>query len=54
MEDVGNITSEMIGLMQLKLEKFGIIMTDDKENEVFDEIFKRLESICPNDYKHQN
>jgi hypothetical protein len=54
MEDVGHITSKMVTLMQTELSKFCIEMPIEKENEIFDEIFKRTELICPNDYKHHN
>jgi hypothetical protein len=54
MEDVGNITTKMITLMQIELSKFGIEMPTVKENEIWDEIFKRVELVCPNDYKHHN
>jgi uncharacterized membrane protein YqjE len=54
MEDVGHITAKMITLMQTELSKFGIEMTTEKENEIWDEIFNRVELVCPNDYKHHN
>jgi hypothetical protein len=54
MEDTGSITASMITLMQERLLVFGITMPVEQEDEIWDEIFNRIELLCPNDYRRNH
>lgn len=54
MEDVGNISSSAVILIEDMLSKYSISLTDKESDVIFDAIFYVLESKCMNDYKHHN
>jgi len=59
MEDVGSISAETCEFITNKLKGFKTRLSDDQvksliENEIFDEIFKKLETFCDNDYRQHN
>jgi len=59
MEDVSKISMDTIDFINSKIDKFDLNLKKEEivdiiENKLFDEVFKYLEMICPNDYKHQH
>lgn len=54
MEDVRDISLEVVKLIENRLNKFGIKMNDEQEDEIYNPVFNALEKISNGDYKNHN
>ena len=53
-EDVNSMAGKAIDILTSELKKFGIVMTGDQEDSIYDGMTARLEHIAGYpDYRHQ-
>lgn len=54
MEDVADIASSGHDVIAELLEEYGIALTVEKSDELYEKLFDFVETYCPNNYKNYN
>ena len=54
MEDVADICAKTCDLVQIKLNQFGLKLSDEQEDRIFNEVQKVLEEVSNGNYKSYN
>ena len=53
MEDVRNIAVDADTLIEERLKKFGITLTNEQEDDIHNKIWEILESVSNMNYRHE-
>jgi hypothetical protein len=54
MEDVRNIALSAIDVITQRLSEFGVKLSDENVDKIYNTMWDELERACPNDYKHHH
>jgi len=54
MDDVGDITQKAHGAIEAELKKFGIILTDEQSDKIWDSIWAEIEKFSNGNYRRDH
>ena len=52
MEDVRSIAVEVDELIEIRLKDFGIILTEEQEDDIHKKVWEVLENVSNGNYRH--